>query len=337
VLIFTVKRVLSSVLVLLVTSVVVFVFCAWQFDPLKRYQLSQPPKTPAFFAAQRHALGLDHSLLDRYWLWLIHLVRFDFSSWMFIRFNFGTDIENAPIATQLASRLEVTARMILAAIVLAALIAVIAGVVSGVRRDKPIDIGITVLTFMLLALPTFWFAAVLKEAAISLNNAAGSRVFYTTGDSSFGIQSYASTPTIWRDELLHLILPTVSLALLTTSGWIRYQRAATIEVLDADYLRLARAKGVRWPRVIWRHGLRNALIPLITIMAIDVGALFGGAIITERVYAWHGMGEFLSTALTNEDTNSVVGWVMVSAAFVVLFNLLADLLYAALDPRVRLA
>jgi peptide/nickel transport system permease protein len=134
-----------------------------------------------------------------------------------------------------------------------------------------------------------------------------------------------------------MILPILSLGLLTASGWIRYQRASTIDVLDADYMRLARAKGVRNRTVIRRHGLRNALIPLVTVMAIDIGALFGGAIITEKVYVWHGMGEYLNSAIGAQDTYAVAGWVMISAIFVVIFNLLADLLYAVLDPRIRLA
>jgi peptide/nickel transport system permease protein len=135
----------------------------------------------------------------------------------------------------------------------------------------------------------------------------------------------------------HLILPVLSLGLLTASGWIRYQRASTIDVLDSDYMRLARAKGVRNRTVIRRHGLRNALIPLVTVMAIDIGALFGGAIITEKVYVWNAMGSYLNDALTNQDTYAVIGWVMVSALFVIIFNLIADLLYAALDPRIRLS
>jgi len=133
------------------------------------------------------------------------------------------------------------------------------------------------------------------------------------------------------------VLPVLSLGLLTASGWIRYQRASTIDVLDSDFMRLARAKGVRNRTVIRRHGLRNALIPLVTIMAIDVGALFGGAIITEQVYDWHGMGDYLNTALRDEDTYAVAGWVMVTAIFVIVFNLIADLLYAAIDPRIRLS
>jgi peptide/nickel transport system permease protein len=335
-LIFTIRRLISSVLVLLAASFIVFMFCAWQYDPLQRFRVSQPPKSPAFFAAQRKALGLDKPLIVRYWEWLSHLIHFDFSSVAFIRFNFGNNINNAAIAPQLATRLQITSRMIILAIIAAIIIAVVLGVISGVRRDKPIDVAVTILTFMLIALPTFWFAAVIKEVAIQLNQHAGTH-FATIGDISPGLDTYGTASEIRKDQLIHLALPTISLTLLTTSGWIRYQRASTVDVLEADYMRLARAKGVRWPTVIRRHGLRNALIPLVTIVAIDVGALFGGAIITEHVYVWHGMGEFLNIALANEDVNSVVGWVMVSAIFVVAFNFFADLLYAALDPRIRLA
>jgi peptide/nickel transport system permease protein len=335
-LIFTIRRFISSILVLIAASFIVFMFCAWQYDPLARFRVSQPPKSPAFFAAQRKQLGLDHPLIVRYWMWLTHLVNFDFHSVAFIRFNFGNNVNNASIAPQLSTRLQVTSKMIIFAIILAVILAIVLGVVSGVRRDKPIDVGVTILTFMLIALPTFWFAAVIKEVAIQLNQHAGTH-FATIGDISPGLQTYGTSSQIRKDEFIHLVLPTVSLTLLTASGWIRYQRASTIDVIEADYMRLARAKGVRWPTVVRRHGLRNALIPLVTVVAIDVGALFGGAIITEQVYNWHGMGEFLRDAITNQDVNSVVGWVMVSAIFVVTFNFFADLLYAALDPRIRLS
>ena len=335
-LIFTIRRIISSFLVLIASSFIVFMFAASQYDPLKPYRARSPLPPPSFFAAKRKEYHLDQPLLERYWNWISHLIDFHWNSVAFIRFNFGNDVNGAPVSSQLGQRLEITVRMILLAALLAVVIAIIAGVVSGVRRDKPIDLGVTILTFMLLALPTFWFAAVIKQFAITLNQNVGTH-FYTIGDSTPGLQLYGTKGEIFHDQLVHLILPVVSLALISTSGWIRYQRASTINVLEADYMRLARAKGVRNRTVIRRHGLRNALIPLVTIVAIDVGALFGGAIITERVYNWHGMGEFLNQALTNEDTYSVAGWVMVSAIFVVVFNFLADMLYAVLDPRIRLA
>ena len=334
-LVFTIRRFINSIFVLLAASFIVYMFAASQYDPLQ--QLRQKPNLPpGTIQRQAHLLGLDRPLLTRYWDWLSHLVRFDFGSIAFIKFNFGSDVQGGNISHDLKLRLEITMRMIALAIIVALLIAIVLGVISGVRKDKPFDFVVTILTFMMLALPTFFFAALLKQGAIYSNQHYGTN-FKTTGDQDFGIDTYGTHSEILHSQVLHLILPTISLALLTASGWIRYQRASMIDVLDADYLRLARAKGVRNRTVLRRHGLRNALIPLTTVVAIDVGALFGGAIITERVYVWHGMGEYLNRAIGYEDVNAVVGWVMVSAIFVVLFNLFADLLYAALDPRIRLA
>jgi peptide/nickel transport system permease protein len=337
VLIFTIRRIIGSIFVLLIVSFITFMFTALAYDPLKPFRSRQPRPGPAFFAEKRHQYHLDQPVLQRYWNWLSHLIRFDFHSWNFVRFNFGFDVAGAPVSSALAGRLEITTRMIIGAILLAVILAVVLGVISGVRHDKPFDAVVTILTFVLLALPTFWFAAVLKETAININNAVGSHVFFTVGTETFGIESYGTHGQIFKDQLQHLILPTVSLGLLTASGWIRFQRASTIDVLDSDFMRLARAKGVRNRTVIRRHGLRNALIPLVTVMAIDIGGLFGGAIITEQVYDWNGMGNYLDTALNAEDTYAVIGWVMVAAIFVVVFNLIADLLYASLDPRIRLS
>jgi peptide/nickel transport system permease protein len=336
VLIYTIRRLVSSFLVLLVASFIVFIFAAASYDPLKPLRARNPPPTPQSLKLAAHQAHLDQPVLVRYWNWLRHMIGFD-GSFPFIKLNFGNDVHNASVSQAIGGRLQVTTHMIIGAIILAVILAVVLGVISGVRRDKPFDAVATIFTFILLALPTFWFAAVLKEFALKINEHAGSRIFFTAGTQSFGAAAPSSFFDINSDQLQHLILPTVSLGLLTASGWIRYQRASVIDVLDADYMRLARAKGVRNRTVIRRHGLRNALIPLVTVMAIDIGALFGGAIITEQVYDWHGMGEYLNTAILNEDTYAVAGWVMVSAVFVVVFNLLADLLYAVLDPRIRLS
>ena len=335
-LIFTIRRLINSLFVLLIASFIVFIFAAKAYDPLAPFRARNPQPPHAFFVQMAHQLHLDQPVLVRYWHWLTNLVHFTANP-PFIRFDFGTDINGSYIASDLEIRLETTIRMIVFAIVLAAILAIVLGVVSGVRKDKPFDWIATVLTFVLLALPTFWFAAVLKDVALRINNAANSRIFYTAGSESFGASPSTNPFALNMDQLQHLILPTLSLGLLTASGWIRYQRASTIDVLDADYLRLARAKGVRNWVVVAKHGLRNALIPLVTVMAIDIGALFGGAIITEKVYVWHGMGEYLNNAIGAQDTYAVAGWVMVSAIFVVVFNLLADLLYAVLDPRIRLS
>jgi peptide/nickel transport system permease protein len=134
------------------------------------------------------------------------------------------------------------------------------------------------------------------------------------------------------------VLPTISLALLSFAAWSRFQRAAMLDVLSSDYMRLARAKGLTYRRAVVKHGLRNALIPLTTVVALGIGSLFGGAIITEQVFVWNGMGRYLlEDGIHDNDINVVLGWLLVSAVFVVLFNLIADILYAVLDPRIRLS
>ena len=142
------------------------------------------------------------------------------------------------------------------------------------------------------------------------------------------------------DAIEHAILPVVTLVLITYATWSRYQRSSMLDVLNADYIRLARAKGLSPRRVLYVHALRNALIPVTTVIALDFAAVIGGALITEIVFGWEGFGQFFYTGLTgpvSPDVNVVQAWFVVSAAIVVLFNLIADVLYGVLDPRVRYA
>jgi peptide/nickel transport system permease protein len=140
---------------------------------------------------------------------------------------------------------------------------------------------------------------------------------------------------VWSDRLGHLVLPALTLVLIQVAGWSRYQRASMLEVLNADYVRTAKAKGLPPARVITRHAMRNALIPIVTLVAIDFGLLLSGAVITERVFGWAGMGRLLLDSLTRQDINVVQAWLLVSATMVIVFNLLADILYGYLDPRIR--
>ena len=240
---------------------------------------------------------------------------------------------------QLIGRILVTGRMILAAVVIAVLLAIVVGVIGAVRQYKASDYALTFVVYLLIALPVFWFAALLKEfVAGGVNDLLGSQVLYTIGEETPGLSLYADGWELWSDRLGHLVLPTISLAMLSFASWSRFQRAAMLDVLGSDYMRLARAKGLTYRRTVIRHGLRNALIPLTTVVALGIGTLFGGAIITETVFVWHGMGEYLiQDGIGQNDINVVLGWLLVSAVFVVLFNLIADILYAVLDPRIRLA
>jgi peptide/nickel transport system permease protein len=326
---FTIRRILASVLVLVASSFLVFALCAASFDPLAQYFARNPRPPQEFFDQLRERLGLNDNFFVRYWHWLTGVLHGDF----------GLTVNGTPVADQLPGRLMVTGRMIIAAIVIAVLLAILVGVIGAVRQYKPSDYTFTFIAYILIALPTFWFAALLKEfVAGGVNDLFGSQVLYTIGEETPGLSLFASGWELWSDRLGHLVLPTVSLALLSFAAWSRFQRASMLDVLGSDYMRLARAKGLTYRRTVLKHGLRNALIPLTTVVALGIGTLFGGAVITETVFVWHGMGEYLiQDGIGNNDTNVVLGWLLVSAVFVVLFNLVADILYAVLDPRIRLS
>jgi peptide/nickel transport system permease protein len=316
---FTIRRLIGSVFVLLASSFLVFSLCAASFDPLARYYTLQPRPPEAFFDNLREELGLNDNFFIRYWNWLTGVVTGDF----------GETINGT----------AVTGRMVVLAMLLAVVLAIVVGVIGAVRQYKPSDYALTFAVYLLIALPAFWFAALLKEfVAGGVNDLFGRQVLYTIGEQTPGLELYATPGEIWADRLGHLVLPTVSLALLAFASWSRFQRASMLDVLGSDYMRLARAKGLTYRRAVLKHGLRNSLIPLTTVVALYVGTLFGGAIITEQVFVWHGMGEYLlRNGIIDNDINVVLGWLLVTAVFVVLFNLIADILYAVLDPRIRLS
>ncbi|MGY1854789.1 ABC transporter permease [Modestobacter sp. SYSU DS0290] len=326
---FVVRRLIASVLVLLASSLLVFALCAASFDPLARFRQIQPPPTQEYLDNVAESLGLNDPFFVRYWDWLSGVLTGDF----------GETINGTPVAGQLVTRIGVTGRMLVAAMIIAVLLAIVVGVIGAVRQYKASDYTFTFLAYLLIALPTFWFAALLKEfVAGGVNDLFGQQVLYTIGEQTPGLELYATSGEIWADRIGHLVLPTISLALLSFAAWSRFQRSAMLDVLGSDYMRLARAKGLTYRRTVVKHGLRNALIPLTTVVALGVGTLLGGAVITERVFVWNGMGRYLlDDGIGDNDLNVVLGWLLVSAFFVVVFNLIADILYAVLDPRIRLS
>lgn len=321
---FVFRRLLTAGLVLLLTTVVVFGLVAGAGDPLSELRARQPPPSQSVIDLRARELHLDHSLPDRYRIWVSGLVRGDL----------GETVTGQDVGPLLADRLAVTLRMVLPALLLAVLLAVVAGVAGAVRQGSALDHGTAVAALLFVSTPVFWLAALLKEyAGVRLNRLLGEQVVYTVGAQSPDLTG----PWLTRlgDYAGHLVLPTTALTLVTYAAWSRYQRAAMLEVLDSDYVRQARAKGLRpWP-VLRGHALRTALIPLTTVVAIDVAAIVGGAVVTERVFSWQGMGQLLLDGVEQHDVNVVLAWLLVSGSIVTGLGIVADLLYARLDPRVR--
>jgi peptide/nickel transport system permease protein len=321
---FIVRRMLIAIPLVLLSSVLVFLLVANSGDPLADLKGRNPPVPEQVIENREEQLGLNDPLPVRYVTWLGNFVQGDF----------GKSIRGVEVRPLLMQRLRVTLRMVILASVLALVLAIGAGVLSAVKQYTPTDYTFTFLGFLFLSMPVFWLAALLKEyGAIRLNRLFGEQVIYTVGAETPNLTG--SFGTRLADWAGHLVLPTIALALITFASWSRYQRATMLDVLGSDYIRLARAKGLPRRRVMTRHALRNALIPLVTVAAIDVGAIFGGAVITERVFSWQGMGALLVQGVETSDVNVLLAWLMVTSVIVVVFNLIADVLYAVLDPRIR--
>lgn len=323
---YALRRLLVSVPLLLISSMIVYALVHFAGDPLADLKGRNPAVPEAVLDQRRRLLGLDKSLPEQYWNWLTGILQGDF----------GPSIKGIDIGADLSRRLGVTLRMVVLAMLIAVVLAVIVGVLSAVKQYSRLDYTATLLGFVALSMPVFWLAALLKEfLAIRINDALGRTVVYTIGDSTPNLVGGFGTKL--ADSAGHLVLPTVALAAISYAEWSRYQRSSMLDVLNSDYIRLARAKGLSRSRVLVRHALRCALIPITTVVALGVGAILGGAVITERVFAWHGMGEMLLSSVNDQDVNRLLAWLMVSAVIVVVFNLIADLLYAFLDPRIRYA
>ncbi|MGH9164981.1 MAG: ABC transporter permease, partial [Acidimicrobiales bacterium] len=309
--------------VVLAASFVVFVLVATAAgDPLADLRL-RPGVSEATIALRRQQLHLDQPVLTRYAGWISAAVRGDLG-----RSNGGEAV--GPLV---ARRLAVTLRLVLMATVVAALVAVAVGTLGALRPYSAFDQGSTVVSLICFSLPVFWLAALLRDVGIRINQAVGHRVFFVVGEQTPNLGG--GWVAVWLDRLGHLLLPSLTLVLFQMATWSRFQRASLREVLDADHVRTARAKGLSPSRVLLRHGLRNALLPVVTLVAIDFAAVLGGTVVVETVFGWSGMGRLLVEALKIKDVNVVQGWLLAAAVLVVAFNLLADVLYGGLDPRIR--
>lgn len=317
---FALRRLAIAVPMIVLASFVMFMMVSLSGDPLARFRDTDPPPPPESIALLEKQYGFDQPLLLRYVNWI---------GGLFVG-NFGISTQNIDIGAELGNRMAVSFRLILLAIVIAAVIAIVVGVVSALRQYGAIDTTLSVVAYVALAIPVFWFAILLKQAAVQFNQSVGSTVLYTIGDgASTGVTGFALFGFI--------LLPTIALVINVFASWSRYVRASMIEVMSADYMKLARAKGLSKRQAVLRHGLRNALMPFVTIVALDFSALVGGAVVTESVFQWRGMGDMLLTGIRNVDVNVVMAWLLVFAAATILLNLVADLVYGLLDPRIRQA
>lgn len=297
------RRGWQSLLVLLGVSVVVFLILHLTGDPA--LLLLPPDATAEDIARFRKAMGFDDPVAVQYMRFLKGALRGDF----------GESVRHGEPALGLVlERLPATFELAGAGLVLALCLAIPTGIVSAVRRNTVVDYVSTVVALLGQAMPTFWLGIMLILV--------------------FSVR-LSWLPSSGRGDLEHLILPAITLGLFTTARITRLTRSGMLEVLGQDYIRTARAKGVSEPPVVWKHALKNAAIPIVTIVGIELGTLLGGSVITETIFAWPGVGRLSVQAISNRDYPVVQAAVFLLASTFVIVNFLVDLTYTYLDPRIR--
>ncbi len=267
-----------------------------------------------------HVYGLDKPVYQQYLIWLGKFVRGDFGN---------SFVNGLPVSSEILGRLPATLELLLSALAFALVFAILLGVTAAVRQYSLADYTTTVLAYVGISMPVFAFAIILQEIfGVKLG-------WLPTFSNQSAITDGFTSFDYFLDGLVHLILPTIALSLLFIAVWSRYLRSSMLDVVKQDYIRTARAKGLSSRFVFFRHALRNALIPLTTQVAIDVGGVFSGAVITETVFAWPGLGRLFYDSLDARDYPVLLAMLMISTASVIFFNLVADVLYSVLDPRIR--
>ena len=322
---FVVRRILYSVPVLFASTVLIFVSVQAIGDPLVELRLNPllSKQTVHLIRQRKH---LDDPIPVQYAYWLKDAVTN----------QFGTPLlqPGNRIWDDLKRVIPHTLQLVLLAEVFAFLLGVGIGVYSALRQYSVFDYSATTLSFLGFAMPVFWLALMLQILFTNVFLKWHVRIFYTSGLSS---EDPGTGIHFVIDRLQHLAIPAMTLMLLSIAQYSRFMRASMLEVINADYVRTARAKGLAERRVTLRHALRNALIPVVTISALNFGALIGGAVVTESIFQLDGMGPYFIQALQAQDVSVVMAWLVVTATSVILFNLIADIAYAYIDPRIRLS
>jgi len=319
---YVVRRLLYSVVVLVAASCLVFTFVSVSGDPLAQLRIT-PNLSQQSVQNVIDRKHLDDPIPVRYWYWLKDAVTNEFGT---------TLLGDRPILPDLWRVMKNTLQLVFVAELLAILIAVGIGVYSALRQYSVFDYTATTFSFLGLATPLFWLALMLQVMVVQIYQHTGHRIFpiasLNSVDPGSGIH-------FALDRAHHLVLPVAVLMVASVASYSRYIRASMLEVINSDYVRTARAKGLTESRVTMKHAFRNALIPLVTLVALNFGTLLGGVIVTETVFSLDGMGLYFYNALLSNDPYPVMAWLMVTATMIVIFNLVADVAYGYLDPRVR--
>ena len=311
---FIVRRLLGAIPLLFGISLILFTIVHLApGGPLDVYA-DNPSVSPEALEQIAARYGLDQPVPMQYVLWLKAMVTGDW----------GFSIRSGkPVLGEILVRLGPTLELGGLALIISLLIAIPLGIVSASRRGSKLDTTLTLISFAGISTPVFWLALLLQllfSVELGWLPSAG---YQSIGNGTFG------------DRLAHLVMPAAVLSLATVASWSRFVRAGMMDVLNQDYIRTAYAKGRSESGVVFLHALRNALIPAVTVIAVDFASVISGAVITETVFAWPGIGRLFMESMNGRDYPMLMGLMMMGSLGIVIANIVADLAYAALDPRIR--
>jgi peptide/nickel transport system permease protein len=324
---FLLRRLANYVILVTVATTGAYALASVSLKPRANFEGRNPPPPEKVVDQQLDDLNLNDKtpVLTRYKTWVSGLAHG----------NFGKTWDGTSVNAELARRIGVSLRLLFIAMIIGGLLGVLAGAWGAIRQYELSDHAVTILSFVILSVPVFVLAVVLEIAAVGINNAVGAKVFEYTGEFTPGLQGGFWPHAL--DRVKHLVLPSLTLVLGEIAIFSRYQRSAMLDVLGQDFVRTAQAKGLRRRTALLKHALRTALIPAVTYFTFNFGLLLVGATFTEKIFGWHGMGEWLVDSVTRQDTNAVAAVTCFAAVMVLLAGLASDIAYALLDPRIRVS
>lgn len=324
---FLLRRLLNSLILVAIATSMAYILAGMTLHPRANYQGRNPPPSPAVVDQALNVANINDKVpvLERYGHWVSGLTHGDF----------GKTWEGDSVNEEMGRRIGVSLRLLLIGTIVGSILGVLAGAWGAIRQYKVSDHTMTFASFVILSTPVFVLAVILEILAVGFNNAVGTKVFQYTGEYTPGLSGGFFAHL--GDRFQHLVVPTLTLILGEIAIFSRYQRNAMLDVLGLDYVRTAQAKGLRRRSALFKHALRTALIPSVTLFSYSFGLVLVGGVFTETIFGWHGMGEWLVQSIQKNDINAVASVSCFTAALVLLAGLLSDVLYALLDPRIRVS
>jgi peptide/nickel transport system permease protein len=322
---FLLSRFVYLVALVVIATSSTYILAALALNPRSNFEGRNPPPPPAVVDARLDELNLNDKtpILERFGRWVSGVFEWDL----------GLTVDGNSVNIEMRRRIGVSLRLLLIGSILGSIGGVAAGAYSAVRQYGPSDRTMTLASFLILSMPTVVLAVFLASGGAVFNNAVGSRIVYNTGEYTPGLAEWSAAGIL--DRIQHLILPSLVLILQGFAFYSRYQRNAMLDVLGSDFLRTARAKGLRRHTALIKHALRTALIPMGTFFAYQFALIFIGSIFTEKIFSWHGMGEWFVQSIQKNDVNATAAIGMFVAVLVLIAGFLSDVVTVALDPRIR--